>query len=76
MVVLIHREGGIKMKYQELIEYKNTLQRKINEISKTIEYFKSMGVTNFIDTLDDTRNRLIQLVDIIDTEIYTLEELK
>ena len=64
------------MKYQELIEHKNTLQRKINEISKTIEYFKSIGVTNFIDTLDDTRNRLIQLVDIIDTEIYTLEELK
>ena len=64
------------MKYQELIEHKNTLQRKINEISKTIDYFKSIGVTNFIDTLDDTRNRLIQLVDIIDTEIYTLEELK
>ena len=64
------------MKYQELIEHKNTLQRKINEISKTIEYFKSIGVTNFIDTLDDTRNRLIQLVDIIDTEIYTLEEVK
>ena len=64
------------MKYQELIEHKNTLQRKINEISKTIEYFKSIGVTNFIDTLDDTRNRLIQLVDIIDTELYTLEELK
>ena len=64
------------MNYQELIEHKNTLQRKINEISKTIEYFKSIGVTNFINTLDDTRNRLIQLVDIIDTEIYTLEELK
>ena len=64
------------MKYQELIEHKNTLQRKINEISKTIEYFKSIGVTNFIDTLDDTRNHLILLVYIIDTEIYTLEELK
>ena len=62
------------MKYQELIEQKNTLQLKINEISKTIEYFKSIGVNNFIDTLYDTRDRLIQLVNIIDTELYTLEE--
>lgn len=64
------------MKYQELIEHKHTLQRKINEISKTIEYFKSIGVNNFIDTLEDTRDRLIQLVYLIDTELYTWEELK
>lgn len=64
------------MKYQELIEHKNTLQGKINEINKTIEYFKSIGVNNFIDTLDDTRERLTQLVDIIDTELYKKEELK
>lgn len=64
------------MKYQELIEHKNTLQGKINEINKTIEYFKSIGVNNFIDTLDDTRERLTQLVDIIDTELYKEEEPK
>ncbi|WZP34251.1 hypothetical protein [Enterococcus phage vB_Efm3_KEN20] len=64
------------MTYQELIEHKNTLQGKINEINKTIEYFKSIGVNNFIDTLDDTRERLTQLVDIIDTELYKKEELK
>ena len=64
------------MKYQEVIEHKNTLQRKINEISKTIEYFKSIGVNNFIDTLEDTRDSLIQLVYIIDTELYTWEETK
>lgn len=64
------------MKYQELIEHKNTLQGKINEINKTIEYFKSIGVNNFIDTLEDTRERLTQLVDIIDTELYKKEELK
>lgn len=64
------------MTYQELIEHKNTLQRKINEISKTLEYFKTIGVNNFIDTLEDTRERLTQLVDIIDTELYKKEELK
>ena len=64
------------MKYQELIEHKNTLQRKINEIGKTIGYFKSIGVNNFIATLEDTRDRLIQLVNIIDTELYKEEELK
>lgn len=64
------------MTYQELIEHKNTLQGKINEINKTIEYFKSIGVNNFIDTLEDTRDRLIQLVNIIDTELYKEEEPK
>lgn len=77
MVLLIHRDkGGLKMTHEELIEHKNTLQAKINDISKTIEYFKSIGVTNLIHTLEDTRDFLIQSVYIINTELYKEEELK
>lgn len=64
------------MKHQELIEHKNTLQGKINEISRTIDYLKSIGVTNFIHHLEDTRDRLIQSVYIINTELHNWEEEK
>lgn len=57
------------MKRQELIEHKNTLQRKINEITKTIEYLKSIGVTSLIHSLEDTRERLIHSVYMINTEL-------
>lgn len=61
------------MKHQELIEHKNTLQSKINEITRTIEYLKSIGVTSFIHILEDTRDRLIHSVYIINTELYKEE---
>ena len=64
------------MTHEELIEYKRILEGKINDISKTIEYFKSIGVTNLINRLEDTRDFLIQLVYIINTEVYIEEELK
>lgn len=77
MVLLIHRdEGGIKMTHEELIDHKNTLNGKIKHISKTIEYFKSIGVTSLINTLEDTRDFLIQSVYIINTELYKKEEEK
>lgn len=62
------------MNHKELIEHKNTLECKINDISRTIEYFKSIGVTNMISILDDTRDHLIQLVYVINTELYKEEE--
>lgn len=62
------------MNHQELIEHKNTLQCKINDISRTIEYFKSIGVTNMISISDDTRDRLTQSVYVINTELYKEEE--
>lgn len=64
------------MTHEELIEHKNTLQAKINDISKTIDYFKSIGVTNLINRLEDTRDFLIQSVYIINTELYKEEESK
>ena len=77
MVLLIHRDkGGIKMTHNELIEHKNTLQAKINDISKTIEYFKSIGVTDLIHTLEDTRDFLNHSVYLINTELYKEEETK
>lgn len=77
MILLIHRyKGGIKMTHEELIEHKRILEGKINDISKTIEYFKSIGVTNLINRLEDTRDFLSQLVYIINTELYQEEEIK
>jgi hypothetical protein len=77
MVLLIHRDkGGNKMTHEELIEHKSTLQCKINDISKTIDSFKSIGVTNLINRLEDTRDFLIQSVYIINTELYKEEETK
>lgn len=64
------------MTHEELIEHKNTLQAKINDISRTIEYFKSIGVTKIINRLEDTRDFLIQLVYIINNELYKEEEPK
>lgn len=64
------------MTHEELIEHKNTLNGKIKDISRTIEYFKSIGVTSLINTLEDTRDFLIQSVYIINTEIYKEEETK
>lgn len=64
------------MTHEELINYKKTLNGKIKDISRTIEYFKSIGVTSLINTLDDTRDFLIQSVYIINTELYKKEELK
>lgn len=64
------------MNHQELIDHKNTLNGKINDISRTIEYFKSIGVTSLINTLEDTRDFLIQSVYIINTELYKEEEEK
>lgn len=64
------------MTHEELIEHKSTLQAKINDIGKTIEYFKSIGVTNLINRLEDTRDFLIQSVYIINTELYKEEETK
>lgn len=64
------------MTHEELIEHKSTLQCKINDISKTIDYFKSIGVTNIIRRLEDTRDFLIQSVYIINTELYKEEETK
>ena len=64
------------MNHQELIDHKNTLNGKINDISRTIEYFKSIGVTSLIKTLEDTRDFLIQSVYIINTELYKEEEEK
>lgn len=64
------------MTHEELIEHKSTLQCKINDISKTIDYFKSIGVTNLITRLEDTRDFLIQSVYIINTELYKEEETK
>lgn len=58
------------MTHEELIEHKKTLQCKINNISRTIEYFESIRVTNLINTLDDTRDFLIQSVCIINNELY------
>ena len=77
MVLLIHRDkGGLKMTHEELIEHKRILEGKINDISRTIEYFKSIGVTNLINRLEDTRDFLIQSVYIINTELYKEEEEK
>nr|DAQ52238.1 MAG TPA: hypothetical protein [Caudoviricetes sp.] len=64
------------MTHEELIEHKSTLQCKINDISKTIDSFKSIGVTNLINRLEDTRDFLIQSVYIINTELYKEEETK
>lgn len=64
------------MNHQELIDHKNTLNGKINDISRTIEYFKSIGVTSLINTLEDTRDLLIQSVYIINTELYKKEDTK
>lgn len=64
------------MTHQELIDHKNTLNGKIKDISKTIDYFKSIGVTSLINTLEDTRDFLIQSVYIINTELYKKEEEK
>ena len=77
MLLLIHRDkGGIKMTHEELIEHKSILEGRINDISNTIEYFKSIGVTNLINRLEDTRDFLIQSVYIINTELYKEEETK
>ena len=64
------------MTHEELINYKKTLNGKIKDISRTIEYFKSIGVTSLINTLEDTRDFLIQSVYIINTELYKEEENK
>lgn len=64
------------MTHEELIEHKSILEGKINDISRTIEYFKSIGVTNLINRLEDTRDFLIQSVYIINTELYKEEEEK
>lgn len=64
------------MTHEELIEHKNILEGKINDISRTIEYFKSIRVTNLINRLEDTRDFLIQSVYIINTELYKEEETK
>lgn len=64
------------MTHEELIDHKNTLNGKINDLSRTIEYFKSIGITSLINTLEDTRDFLIQSVYIINTELYKKEEEK
>lgn len=64
------------MTHEELIEHKSILEGKINDISNTIEYFKSIGVTNLINRLEDTRDFLIHSVYIINTELYKEEEAK
>lgn len=75
MVLLIHRDkGGIKMKHEELIEHKKILEGKINDISRAIECLKSIGVTNLINRLEDTRDHLIQSVYIINTELLYRED--
>lgn len=58
----------------EIIEHKNILEGKINDISRTIEYLKSIGVTDLINRLEDTRNHLIQSVYIINTELLYRED--
>lgn len=64
------------MNRQELIDHKNTLNGKINDLSRAIEYCKSIGVTSLINNLEDTRDLLIQSVYIINTELYKKEEEK
>ena len=64
------------MTYEELIEHKSILEGKINDISRTIEYFKSIGVTHLTNRLEDTRDFLIQSVYIINTELYKEEDTK
>lgn len=48
------------MTHEELLEHKKILECKINDISGTIEYLKSIGVTDLINRLEDTRDHLIQ----------------
>lgn len=58
----------------EIIEHKNILEGKINDISTTIEYLKSIGATDLINRLEDTRDHLIQSVYIINTELLYRED--
>lgn len=58
----------------EIIEHKKILEGKINDISRTIECLKSIGVTDPINRLEDTRDHLIQSVYIINTELLYRED--
>lgn len=62
------------MTHEELIEHKKILEGKMNDISRTIEYLKSIGVNNLINGLEDTRDHLIQSVYIINTELLYRDE--
>lgn len=58
----------------EIIEHKKILEGKINDINRTIECLKSIGVTDLINRLEDTRDYLIQSVYIINTELLYRED--